>query len=255
MDNAESLWRQAEQCRAAGQWKAADRFFSEAIATHPTSAVLIAYGAFLAERQNHPAALRHLMTGLDLAKRTGRLDLQGVAYSHLAVVYRELGDHDLARRFQRLALTLDESADAEDLLAWCQDALLADRAPLAEKLARSALDVAEAGNDVGPQADAWGLLGVVAARQGKLRLAVRLLIRAIRGHALLDDDHGLGTDFQNLAEVCGLLERFLWQRRFLAAAEICFERHGMPLSADRAQRRLRDVNRLLSCRTVDVRRN
>lgn len=188
--------------------------------------------------------MSHLLQGLDGAQATGDVELQADVLSNLAMIYRELGDHDLAQRFQRQVLAIHGAADAGDLLGWSTDALLAGKTTLAESLARNAVDLVEDSEDIGMLADGYGLLGVIAARDGKLRRAVWLLIRAARAHQCVEDERGLGADYQNLAEVCGLMGRFGWQRMFVAAAKDCFEREGMPLSHTRAARRLREIDRL-----------
>jgi hypothetical protein len=94
------------------------------------------------------------------------------------------------------------------------------------------------------QADAYGQRGIITARRGELRTALRLLIRAARGHQYVGDDRCLGADYQNLAEVCGLMERFVWQRAFFAAARDIFRRAGMPVAEFRTNRRLRQAERL-----------
>ncbi len=195
------------------------------------------------------------MCGLDGAQVKGDLSLQAVIFSNLAAIYRELGEHNLAQRFQRQVLAIHEAADAEDLLDWSSDALLAGKTMLAEKLINNALDLAEEAADLSTQADAWGLLGVIAARQAKPRLAARLLIRAARGHHIMGDDRGLGIDFQNLAEVFGLLDRWEWQRLSFQAAQTCMNRAGMPVSTRRVTRRLRDSDRLTLYRRMDASAN
>lgn len=255
MDNATLVLRLAERCRDAQQWTKADRLFAAAAASDSTPATLARCGAYFAERQDHHAAIVHLMHGLDGAQAAGDLDLQGVLFGNLAAVYRELGEQDLAQRFQRQVLAIHGAADAGDMLDWGSDALLAGKVSLAEKLVDNALDLVEGAADISTQADAWGLLGVIAARQAKLRLAVRLLIRAARGHQIDGDDRGLGVDFQNLAEVFGLMDRWEWQRMSFQAAETCFTRAGMPVSTLRVQRRLRDSNRLALYRRMDAAAN
>jgi tetratricopeptide (TPR) repeat protein len=252
MDNCDTILRLAEQFRDSRQWSEADRLFAQVVATEPTTAMHIAFGVYLAERQNYPAAIRQLMLGLDGAKAEGDLSSQELVYSNLAAIFRELGDADLAQRFQRRVLAIEDSAGPMDLLAWSQDALLAGRLEVAEKLARNALQLAQDAEDISLQADSWGAIALIAARQGKLRLAIRLLIRAIRGHDFIGDDRGSAIDLQNLAEICGLVQRFHWQRAFFGAAQDRFREVGMPRSESRVQSRLRDVDRLERYRRMEA---
>lgn len=201
-------------------------------------------GTYLAERQRYQPAMFHLLQGLDGAQAIGDMELQADVLSNLASVYRELGDFDLAQRFQRQVLAIHGAADVGDLLGWSTDALLAGKIVLAEKLARNAVELVEDSEDLGTLADAYGLLGIIAARRGRLRRAMWLLIRAARGHQCVADDRGLAADYQNLAEISGLMHRFGWQRTFLSAAQMFFRRAAMPLSEDRVASRLRDIDRL-----------
>jgi Tfp pilus assembly protein PilF len=255
MDNADSILRQAEHCRDRKQWNEADRLYRVAVATHDTIATRIAYGTYLADRQDYGGAIVHFTAGLEQAQRRGDLAAQAVVFHNLAAIYREVGDADLAQRFQRQSLAIEDSAGAAELLAWSQDALLSGRLSLAERLAQSALEIAEADADAGGVADSWGGLGVIAARKGNLRLSARMLIRAIRGHRDLGDEGGLGIDYQNLAEVCGLMGRFAWQREFFRAAGTFYDRTQMWASCKRVQVRLHELNRLAMYRDMDVRWN
>lgn len=255
MDHAPQMLRDAELFRDAQHWTEAGRLFSSLAAGDPSPTTQAVCGVYFAERQDYHTALVHFMRGLDGAQETGDLPLQAVIFGNLAAIYRELGDRDLAQRFQRQVLAIQADAGPSELLDWSSDALLAGNTSLAEQLINQALDLAGDAADIGTQADAWGQLGLTAARQAKPRLAVRLLIRAARGHHLLGDDQGLGSDFQNLAEVFGLLDRYEWQRLSLAAAQTCFTRAGRPQSARRAQLRQRDMDRLSLYRRMDAASN
>ena len=255
MNRAFAVMRLAEHCRATHRWTRAETLFRQAVAHNSCPATNLACGTYLAERQQHGDAIRYLIQGLDEAQSAGDLDSQASIFSSLATIYRELGDHDLARRFQGQVLAIHGAADAGDLLDWSADALLAGKTTLAETLARNAQELVQESEDIEMQADAFGLLGAIAARQGHLRRAVWLLIRAARGHQCVADEHGLATDYQNLAEVFGLMERYRWQHSMFAAAQAGFHRAGKPLSSERLSRRLRDQTRLDLYRRMDVRRN
>lgn len=255
MNRSISYWREAEQCRELRCWDRADELFQEAVASDPGPEIHVAYGTFLAERQAIRPAIAQLMQGLDGAQATGNLDLQAVVFSNLAILYRQSGDHDLAQRFQRQVLAIQGAADAGDLLNWSADALLAGKTKLAENLARNGFQLVEDSDDIETQADLYGSQGIAAARSGKLRKAVKLLIRAARGHQYVDDDRGLGADYLNLAEICGLMGRQAWQRAFLSAARDGFDRAGMPQSVQRVDQRIRDADRLEHYRQVDAQWN
>lgn len=255
MNFANSIVRQAENCCAEQRWERAEHLFRAAVEQDPSPAHRVALGAFLAERQHYHAAIGQLMPALDAAQNAGDLQLQAVIFADLAAIYRELGEPDLARRFQRQVLALKNGAGAEELLAWSSDALLAGKLTLAEQLARQAFEFAEDVGDIELQSDACGTLGVIAAREGHARRAVWLLIRAARGHQQVQDDHGLGVDYQNLAEICGVMDRLVWQRRFFQAAEDCFERAGRMRSQIQVGKRQRAVERLLNYRGMVADRN
>lgn len=255
MSQALSDWREAERSRALRCWNRADELYQQALAGGGGPAVHVAYGTFLAEREAFRPALAQLMCGLDGAQAAGNLELQAVVFSNLAVIYRELGDHDLAQRFQRQVLAIQGAADAGDLVNWSADALLAGKTNLAETLAENARQLVEDSEDIETQADLYGAQGLAAARAGQWRRAVKLLIRAARGHQYAQDDRSLGADYANLAEVCGLMDRPAWQRAFLSAARDHFDRAGMPQSVQRAERRIRDTDRLEHYRRMDAQWN
>lgn len=255
MDNPDLVLRQAETCRDLQQWSEADRLFSLVASADFRPATQMSCGIYFAERQNYHAAIVHLMRSLDGAQSLGDLDLQAAILGQLASLYRELGDYDLAQRFQRQVLAIHNDVTASELLDWSSDALLAGNLRLADKLVCNALSLAEDSVDIRQQADAWGLRGIIAARQANPRMAVRLLIRAARGHHIIGDDRGLGFDFQNLAEVFGLMDRFAWQQFSFKAAETCFVRAGMPVSTQRVAHRLREEERLATYRNLDPLQN
>lgn len=247
MNSAASAYQLAERYRRQKNWSRADACYRELLAVDPAPQHQIAYGIFLAERQQFGAAIRHLMRGLDGVQSSGDLELQTTVFLNLAVIYRELGENQLAQSFQRQALKLQDEAGADALLDWSADALLAGKTTLAAHLAGQAFSFAEQDGNIEQQADACGLLGVIAARDGKWRRAVWHLIRAARTHRLLDDDHGLATDYQNLSEVCAAMQRWKWQTWFLAQAEVYFARAGRPISVHRVQSRrtaMRKLDRL-----------
>ena len=164
MNFANSIVRQAENCCAEQHWERAERLFRAAVEQDPSPGHRIALGAFLADRQQYHAAIGQLMPALDAAQLEGDLDLQAVIFADLAAIYRELGEFELARRFQRQVLALKHDAGAGELLAWSADALLAGKLTLAEQLGRQAFEFAEDAGDIELQSDACGTLGVIAAR-------------------------------------------------------------------------------------------
>lgn len=255
MQDSLALLEEAEQLCDKRQWPHAEQLLRQAVAQEPQPVTHIALGAFLAERQSYSAAISEFMAGLDSAESTGDLAAKAVIFSNLAAIYRDLEDRDQAQRFQQRALALSESADAGDLLAWSRDALQAGKFRLAAQLARQALDLEAGTEDITLQAEASGQLGVIAAREGKLRRAAWLLIRSARGHQYLDDDRGLGIAYQNLAEVFGRMDRPRWQMMCLEAARNCFERTAMPVSLDRITQRLQEFARLAARQRMDARRN
>lgn len=244
MNSSHSLLQNAAQSCAKRDWAQADRQYLAAVSSNEDLETWFASGCHFAERQQYAVAIPQFMQALDRAQLAGDVRWQAVIFRNLAAIYRELGDFELARRFQRQTLALEESAGPDELLDWSADALLTGKTKLAQQLAEVAGKLAEDSENIAAQADAYGQRGVIAARRGRLRSAVRLMIRAARGHQFLDDDRNLGADYQNLAEVCGLIQRDVWQRTFFAAARECFERAGMMRSESRAALRLRQAERL-----------
>lgn len=244
MNLTHSLLQHAARSCANRDWAQADRQYLAAISSHDDAETWFAAGCYFAERQQYATAIPQFMQALDRAQAAGDVHGQAAIFRNLAAIYRELGDSELARRFQRQTLTLEESAGPDELLDWSADALLAGKMKLAQQLAEVAGKLAEDAENIAAQADAYGQRGVIAARRGRPRSAVRFLIRAARGHQFLSDDRNLGADFQNLAEVCGLIQRFAWQRKFFAAAREYFQRAGMTRSESRAALRLRQAERL-----------
>jgi len=245
MNRTRTLLQAAERHCAAQDWQRADLLFQQALSESDNDpATCLAAGCHFAERQQFGLAIPPLMLAMDRAQAEGDLRLQAVVLRNLAAIYRELGELELARQFQRQTLSLQESVGADELLDWSVGALLAGKTWLAQQLAEQAGELAEDAGDIAAQAAAYGQQGLAAARRGQLRPAMRFLLRAARGHQYLNDDRSLGADYQNLAEVCGILGRLEWQRGFFVAAERCFQNAGMVISVTGCVRRQRETARL-----------
>lgn len=238
MNVVENYRQEAERFCQVGDWQAADEQFRRAVTVSPDHETRLAYGMFLAEREAYGAAIAQFLLAQDELQESGRLEPLSVIFSNLATIYRRVGQFDLARRFQRQVLSLRGSADADDLLDWCADALLSQKTQLAESLAQTALSLAEDAEDVGLQAKAHGLLGIISARRGQHRRALSGLIRAARGHQAVDDPAGLAVDYSNLAEVSRLIDRPAWHHWFLTAAGQAFQRAGMTQSQQQIAERM-----------------
>jgi tetratricopeptide (TPR) repeat protein len=175
----------------------------------------------IAVLSDQPAlAIRHLMAAFDLATSNSELDAQVIVLSDLAVVYRELGEFDLARRFQQRVVNLQSSSDSADLEALANDAFSCGEFDLAKELISTAIAIEEAATPV-ERANTVGTRGLIAAANRRPKTGLRLLYQASQLHQQQKDRLGAGKDWLNMAEVFSQLGRYRGMRSALRRAIRC----------------------------------
>ena len=112
-------------------WNESDAVFQRAVELDVTPCSCIAYGCALAEQERFNEALCQITAALDIAQRSGDRHALATVYHNLAAIYRELGDNDLARRFQQRAISHADDCGPDELLGLANDAWLAERHELA----------------------------------------------------------------------------------------------------------------------------
>jgi Tfp pilus assembly protein PilF len=114
----EDLLFQAELLVDLREWKSADEVFRKALVLDKSPASRIAYGVCLAEQERYFEAISTFTPVLDGTNRAAI----GIVCHNLAAIYRDVGDADLARRFQWRATLSEDHADESDLLGMANDA-------------------------------------------------------------------------------------------------------------------------------------
>lgn len=227
--------------------------FSAAVCCPPWPVAHNEFGCYLLQTECFDEAVEQFAILLTWAKEQGDANWRAVASNNLAAVYRTMGRIDLAASLQQqsiLAACEDDYQSCGDSHLACDlgnranDAILAGKYDLAEKLLRRSLLVETAIESLEGQAADWGNLGLVAALQGNVTEGIRNLWRAYRLHLRAADDRGVGCDLLNLAELFGRLGRWRTAVRCLRRAVVQFERVDAATSAQRAQRLLEEAIRI-----------
>lgn len=196
-------------------------------------------------------------------------ELTEAACHNLAAVYRQSKHWNTAEIWQQQSLTRrmrhsseshQQSADelgrlACDLTGCGCDAFLKQDWELAESLWRRALAIEEWRGCLEGQATDSGNLGLLAAAQGGLDDGIRWLKQSLRLHRLMLDACGEGTDLMNLAELRRLQGKFPRAIRSLRQAIECFKRAEAAPLCDLAERRLREVQRIVALEALDPQLN
>ena len=164
----------AEEC----DFLTADILFLEAIELDESAANRIAYGVYLARQERYFAAISTFTAVLDGTDR----DAIGVVYHNLAAIYREVGDDDLARRFQWRATLTSEDSGSEELLGMANDAFVNNHFALAGTLANSAIELRTSTDDEQIDPDMLATMGLVEAASGSVEHGVFALFSAYRQH-------------------------------------------------------------------------
>ena len=251
MQNAAKLRASAEACAERRDWRSADELFRQALSLDPSPCSRIAYGVCLAGQERYFESISVFTPILDTDDRPAI----GVVCHNLAAIYREVGDLDLARRFQWRATLMQEESTAEDLLGLANDALMSGQPELAASLAMSACDMASEDVDDCTDGDLIATTGLIKAALDATEDGLVTLFAAYRRHQSVQDYRGMGADLMNMAMLFGELNRHRAGRNCLLRAIRCFERAPAPHSCHRARQHLQQFEQMHSVRSFDVRRN
>lgn len=240
--------RCAEMLGCARQWAEADACFVRAIEMDPTPMSRLAFGASLAEREQYHDAICQLTAGLELASAQGDRQALATVFHNLASIYRELGDFELARRFQSRAILQMDECGPEELLGLANDAWTSRHADIACCLAESSVDLEE-DNDVALEAQATTAAFVGICEDP--RPAIKTLIHVYRQHRSAGSLRLMGIDLLNLS---ALFAETGWHRtemNLVRQAIQHFEAAPAPVSATKARRVLDMLERMQSLREFD----
>jgi tetratricopeptide (TPR) repeat protein len=181
---AAKFLRLATQAESNHEFRQARSYFLTAIQHDPTPRSAIEFGRFLADNQLLEDAVTVLQDAWQLAKRRACGPSQATCCRQLAMVYRELGNQPLARRFLQRAAEAemrtwrvqDAVLSCDQLL--CESTFAADDGELrrATALCEAALTVAENSE----RGTALRQSAVLALRSGDARRATRHALAAVR---------------------------------------------------------------------------
>lgn len=248
--------RRAERLGLQGQWAEADACYRSAIELDGTPASRIAFAASLATREQYHDALCSLMDALDQASKSGDQQALGVIYHNLAAIYRELGDYDLARRFQQRSILQLEDCRAVDLLGLANDAWLSGRAEIATCLASSCTELDPEDDAVDFVAlEAQATLAITMGVTEDPRQGIRALIQIYRHHRDANDMRSMGIDLLNLSALVSELGWYQTEMNFVRQAIGHFDQAPAPVSAVRARQNLALLERMQSLRNFDPSKN
>lgn len=238
----------AERHALASQWPEADACFNSAIARDVTAASRIAFANSLASREQYNGAICQFTAALDMTSSRDREAL-GVIFHNLAAIYRELGDADLARRFQQRALLQMDDCGPDELLGLANDAWLSERIELACCLASTCVEV---DTDESLACEIQAMFSMMTALDlDDPRTAIRPLIRVYRQHQLNRDERLMGIDLLNLSALLSAEGRHQTEIRLVRRAIDHFENAPAPVSAARAREILANLQRMQSLREFD----
>lgn len=242
--------QQAELLTRQRKWAEADEFFAAAVADDDSPHSCIDYACALVAQERYHDAIQQMTGALDRASVTGDREALAAIFHNFASIYRDLGDFDLARRFQRRAIAQVDDCGPEELLGLANDAWVSGRWEAAELLAASAADLDET-----TLVEAQGMLGVVTGMNGDPRDGIRSLLQVYRAHQAHGDYRGMGADLLNLSLLFGELGRHRGEMSLARRAIRCFEFAPAPVSAEKARRMLAALEKLQSVRDFDPSRN
>lgn len=249
------LLKWADELVRTRSWSEADAVFQRAVALDVSACSGIAYGCTLAEQERFNEALCQMTAALDIAQRNGDRHALATIYHNLAAVYRELGDNDLARRFQQRAISQVDDCGPDELLGLANDAWLAERLELAECLAGTAADIEEDDEYREPSAEVEATLGLLTGFLHDPREGIRPLLRAYARHKAAGELRLMGNDLLNLSALLGELGRYRGELACVRRAITCFDNAPAPVSAAKAQRLMAYLERLRQLRQFDPSRN
>ncbi len=242
--------RSAERHALNGAWSDADACFQAAIESDATPVSRIAYAGSLTERERYHEAICLFTQAIDRASATGNREALGVIFHNLAVIYRELGDADLARRFQQRALLqLDDCGPAE-LLGLANDAWLSKRTELASCLAESCVELDD-DTEFSVDLEAQATISTMSGLLDNPRDGIRSLIQVYRQHCSRNELRLAGIDLMNLAV---LLAQIGWahaEANMVRRAIGHFDSAPAPVSASRSRQVLAQLERIQSLSRFD----
>lgn len=241
---ADNLIR-AERHSLAGEWIEADTHYSNAIDLDPSPASRIAFASSLATRECFHDAICQFTNALDMASAAGDREALGVIFHNLAAIYRELGDADLARRFQQRALLQMDDCGPKELLGLANDAWLSQRTELAACLASSCVEFSD------EDFEAQATVGVITGLEEDPRGGIRSLIGVYRRHQVAGAQRLMGVDLLNLSVLMSAEGRYRTEIRLVRRAIEHFILAPAPVSAARARDLLANLERMQSLREFD----
>ena len=149
----------AERSSKCRDWSRADELFHQAILLDTSPASRIAYGVCLSRQERYFEAISIFTPILDGDNQQAI----GVVCHNLAAIYREVGDFELARRFQWRATLFLDDAGAEELLAMANDALANETYQTSESLLMAAIEMSGDVADEVRDGDLIATLGLIQA--------------------------------------------------------------------------------------------
>lgn len=240
-------WRDVAELLRTNQWAAAIALLRRWVDLTGCCEVRITLGALLADRQRYFEAIEQWTAVIEAASHSGRRDHLAAAFHNLAAVYRELGDYELARRYQQRALHYQDDCGPEELLQLANDALAASRWELANALLQSASELAA--DDESLHATLTATAGVAQALQGDLFTAVGLLRLAYRRHVADGDEREAGCDLLNLAATFRRTGRLRLEAKCLSRAAKHFAKAHAAIHHAQSLERRRQVDQLIALRS------
>jgi hypothetical protein len=248
---AQELLERAEFAASQRDWVVADGRFRDAVSVDITPASRIAYGVRLAERERYFDAISiftPILDGQDLVAI-------GIVCHNLAAIYREIGDLDLARRFQWRATLQQVDLGTEELLGMASDALESNHPAVAESLIVAACAMTDDETGHIEDADLMATLGLVNATLKSTKQGLRNLFAAYHQHRSVHDFRGMGIDLLNMATLFGGIDRYRAERACLVRALQCFQQASAPVSYEKARLQLACFERKQRVRSFDAQRN
>jgi tetratricopeptide (TPR) repeat protein len=249
--SVEELFFQAELFAGLRKFELAEDAYQKALLIDKSPATRIAYGVFLGEQERYAESIATFTPILDGDNRTAI----AIVCHNLAAIYREVGDLDLARRFQWRATLLKDSADETDLLGMANDALVAQQPETAAAQIMTACEMTGEPIEDCADGDLIATTGLAYAAEGSTKDALLTLFTAYRRHQAASDFRGMGADLMNMSALFGELNRHRTERTCVLRAIRCFQKAPAPLSLRNARQRLERLDRMDSIREFDVQRN
>ncbi|MBI1344743.1 tetratricopeptide repeat protein [bacterium] len=238
-----ALWTTVENLLSAGRWHDAEVTLRSAADSTGAPEIRLSLGTQYAERGHWNRAIQEWTQVIDTAQAAGRRDLLAAVYHNLSAIYRDLGDFELARRFQQRSLMWQDDCGPEDLLHLANDALAAGSYELAEMMLEAVEDVDD--REIWP-GTIEATQGLLCGLRGELRPAIRHLKQAYRTHLAQQNFAFAARDLVNLAEFLQQADRLRAAERCLAKAAEHFRVAGETGWQQRATGRLMRLRRVRS---------